>query len=31
VRLAVNFRTVSNVSVFDYENYYEQKKIEEAP
>jgi len=28
VRLAVNFRTVSNVSVFDYENYYEQKKIE---
>jgi len=28
VRLAVNFRTVSNVSVFDYKNYYEQKKIE---
>jgi rod shape-determining protein MreC len=31
VRLAVNFRTVSNVSVFDYINYYEQKEIEEAP
>ena len=28
VRLAVNFRTVSNVSVFDYKNYYEQKEIE---
>jgi len=28
IRLAVDFRTVTNVSVFDYENYYEQKKIE---
>lgn len=28
VRLAVNFRTVTNVSVFDYQNYYEQKEIE---